>query len=99
MDGDGIPYDSDACPNGYGEDEGWNPNQATDRDGDGCHDFEEDIDDDNDLIPDIDDQCASEIGWVSTELNEKIGLELESIVLEKCVTFHGYPKHVFAHLQ
>ena len=45
MDGDGIPDDSDACPNGYGEDEGWNPNQATDRDGDGCHDFEEDIDD------------------------------------------------------
>ena len=70
MDGDGIPDDSDACPNGYGEDEGWNPNQATDRDGDGCHDFEEDIDDDNDLIPDIDDQCASEIGWVSTELND-----------------------------
>ena len=70
MDGDGIPDESDACPNGYGEDEGWNPNPTTDRDGDGCHDFEEDIDDDNDMIPDIDDECASEIGWVSTELND-----------------------------
>ena len=31
-------------------------NPTTDRDGDGCHDFEEDIDDDNDMIPDIDDE-------------------------------------------
>ena len=66
MDGDGIPDDSDSCPDGYGEDDGWNPNEITDRDGDGCHDFEEDIDDDNDLIPDVDDGCDSEIGWVST---------------------------------
>ena len=70
MDGDGIPDDSDSCPNGYGEDEGWNPNQATDKDGDGCHDFEEDLDDDNDMIPDVDDDCASEIGWVSTPEND-----------------------------
>ena len=34
-------------------------------DSDGCHDFE-DIDDDNDLIPDIDDNCASDIGWIAT---------------------------------
>lgn len=66
MDGDGIPDDSDSCPDGYGEDDGWNPNAITDRDGDGCHDYEEDRDDDNDLIPDVDDDCASEIGWVST---------------------------------
>ena len=70
MDGDGIPDDSDSCPNGYGEDEGWNPNEITDRDSDGCHDFEEDLDDDNDLIPDIDDDCASEIGWVSDSVND-----------------------------
>ena len=70
MDGDGIPDDSDSCPNGYGEDDGWNPNPGTDRDGDGCHDFEEDLDDDNDLIPDVDDDCASEIGWVSTVEND-----------------------------
>ena len=70
LDGDGIPDSSDSCPNGYGEDEGWNPNEITDRDSDGCHDFEEDIDDDNDLIPDIDDSCASEIGWISNSEND-----------------------------
>ena len=64
-DGDGIPDDADYCPNGYGEDEGWITNELTDRDGDGCHDNEEDRDDDNDLIPDVDDDCDSEIGWVS----------------------------------
>ena len=70
MDGDGIPDDSDACPDGYGENEGWNPNEITDRDGDGCHDFEEDLDDDNDMIPDVDDGCASEIGWISNTDND-----------------------------
>ncbi len=70
MDGDGIPDEADSCPNGYGESDGWNPNPATDRDGDGCHDFEEDLDDDNDMIPDIDDYCDSEIGWVSDEYND-----------------------------
>ena len=69
-DGDGIPDDSDSCPDGYGEDDGWNPNDITDRDSDGCHDFEEDMDDDNDLIPDVDDNCASEIGWVSDSSND-----------------------------
>ena len=69
-DGDGIPDDSDSCPDGYGENEGWNPNDITDRDSDGCHDFEEDMDDDNDLIPDVDDNCASEIGWVSDSEND-----------------------------
>ena len=65
-DGDGIPDDSDSCPNGHGSDEGWMSEVNTDRDSDGCHDTEEDRDDDNDLIPDVDDDCASEIGWVST---------------------------------
>ncbi len=66
MDGDGIPDDSDSCPDGYGEDEGWVPNEYTDYDSDGCHDFEEDRDDDNDMIPDVDDDCQSELGWVSS---------------------------------
>ena len=65
IDGDGIPDNADSCPNGIGEDEGWTSNELTDRDTDGCHDSEEDLDDDNDLIPDVDDNCASEIGWVS----------------------------------
>lgn len=70
MDGDGIPDDSDSCPDGYGENDGWIPNENTDRDEDGCHDFEEDRDDDNDMIPDVDDDCASQIGWVSTAEND-----------------------------
>ena len=69
-DGDGVPDDADSCPDGYGENDGWVPNDITDRDGDGCHDFEEDRDDDNDLIPDIDDDCASEIGWISNAEND-----------------------------
>ena len=32
-------------------------------------------------------------------VNERIDLELVSIGLEKYATFHGYPEHVFAHLQ
>lgn len=66
LDGDGISDEADSCPNGHGADEGWKSNQATDRDSDGCHDFEEDLDDDNDLVADIDDDCVSELGWVST---------------------------------
>ncbi|HIF46279.1 MAG TPA: hypothetical protein EYQ73_05735 [Candidatus Poseidoniales archaeon] len=69
-DGDGISDDDDACPNGFGEDDGWVPNPTTDRDSDGCHDFEEDPDDDNDLIPDSEDNCASDIGWVSDSSND-----------------------------
>ena len=35
-------------------------------DSDGCHDTQEDRDDDGDLIPDVDDSCISQIGWEST---------------------------------
>ncbi len=70
LDGDGVLDDADSCPQGFGEDEGWVPNEATDYDGDGCHDFEEDRDDDNDLIPDVDDDCKSDIGWISTPEND-----------------------------
>ena len=66
MDGDGIPDDADQCPNGYGEDEGWFSDSSTDMDSDGCHDIQEDRDDDGDLIPDVDDSCISQIGWEST---------------------------------
>lgn len=69
-DGDGISDDADSCPYGHGSEEGWKSNNATDRDTDGCHDFEEDIDDDNDTIPDIDDDCVSELGWISTNLTD-----------------------------
>ena len=70
MDGDGVPDSADSCPNGYGRDEGWNSNEVTDRDSDGCHDLQEDIDDDNDFIPDVDDNCASEIGWISDSISD-----------------------------
>ena len=70
MDGDGVPDSADSCPNGYGRDEGWNSNEVTDRDSDGCHDLQEDIDDDNDFIPDVDDNCASEIGWISDYISD-----------------------------
>jgi hypothetical protein len=70
MDGDGIPDDADSCPEGYGENDGWLSDIATDKDSDGCHDYEEDIDDDNDLIFDLDDDCVSEIGWFSTVDND-----------------------------
>ena len=70
MDGDGIPDDADSCPQGYGEEDGWTSNLETDMDTDGCHDYEEDIDDDNDLIVDLDDDCISEIGWYSTVEND-----------------------------
>ena len=69
-DGDGIPDNSDSCPDGYGEDDGWISDSMTDRDTDGCHDTEEDKDDDNDLIPDVDDDCDSQIGWISNPDND-----------------------------
>ncbi len=69
-DGDGISDDDDSCPDGFGESDGWVSNAMTDRDGDGCHDDEEDPDDDNDLIADGDDNCQSAIGWVSDQFND-----------------------------
>ena len=70
LDGDGIYDEDDSCPDGYGEEEGWVPNDLTDRDSDGCHDYEEDNDDDNDGITDAFDSCASDIGWISTSEND-----------------------------
>ena len=64
-DGDGIEDDLDNCPNGVGSAEGWKSDASQDRDADGCRDLDEDLDDDNDLIPDSEDNCASVLGWIS----------------------------------
>ena len=71
MDGDGILDQMDACPEGFGESDGWASNSASDADQDGCRDFDEDSDDDNDGIPDANDGCSSTIGWVSTFENDR----------------------------
>ena len=70
MDGDGISDEDDSCPDGIGSDEGWLSNDLTDVDTDGCHDFDEDLDDDNDGISDYDDGCSSDIGWISNAQND-----------------------------
>ena len=65
-DGDGILDLDDRCPNGYGASDGWSSTNASDQDNDGCHDFEEDFDDDNDGILDHLDLCPTSFGWIST---------------------------------
>ncbi|MDP6869786.1 MAG: peptide-N-glycosidase F-related protein [Candidatus Poseidoniaceae archaeon] len=70
LDGDGYSNDIDQCPDGYGEEEGWVPNDITDYDSDGCYDYGEDVDDDNDGIIDFDDNCISVVGWISNETND-----------------------------
>jgi len=58
--------DSDDCPFGF---MGWVNTDTTDFDNDGCHDSYEDDDDDNDLIPDIFDNCRAKL-WISTNLTD-----------------------------
>ena len=70
-DGDGILDEMDQCPDGIGESDGWASNQQNDIDQDGCRDFDEDIDDDNDGILDAKDGCVSTIGWTSTLSNDR----------------------------
>ena len=65
-DGDGITDSDDRCPNGYGASDGWSSTLTSDQDNDGCHDLEEDLDDDNDGILDINDLCPTSFGWIST---------------------------------
>ena len=65
-DGDGIVDANDRCPNGYGAAEGWLSTPASDQDNDGCHDLQEDLDDDNDGVMDDFDRCGTSFGWVST---------------------------------
>ena len=56
-DGDGIQDGVDLCPVGFGESDGWASNTQSDADQDGCRDFDEDLDDDNDGILDANDGC------------------------------------------
>ena len=70
-DSDGILDNADQCPNGIGEADGWASNQQNDIDQDGCRDFDEDLDDDNDGILDAMDGCVSSIGWTSTLNNDR----------------------------
>ena len=70
-DGDGILDDLDACPNGVGESDGWASNPQSDADQDGCRDYDEDLDDDNDGVLDANDGCASTIGGISTLQNDR----------------------------
>jgi len=65
LDGDGVPNEQDSCPEGMGQANGWIADNATDIDGDGCHDGFEDVDDDGDGILDAYDNCPRSIGWVS----------------------------------
>ena len=70
-DGDGIDDQFDICPNGLGENDGWASSSASDADQDGCRDYDEDLDDDNDGILDFEDGCTSTIGWISTTENDR----------------------------
>ncbi len=65
-DGDGILDENDQCPSGYGATDGWTSTVASDQDNDGCHDLQEDPDDDNDGVIDDFDRCGTSFGWVST---------------------------------
>ena len=68
IDGDGILDDDDYCQLGS---IGWSSNNSTDHDGDGCHDYAEDLDDDADGILDENDTCPKgPIGWISTLEND-----------------------------
>jgi len=55
IDGDLVPNAMDSCPNGR---VGWISNLTYDYDDDGCEDFTEDLDDDNDGVLDHLDQCT-----------------------------------------
>ena len=55
-DGDGVLDYEDDCQ--FGE-SGWTSDVDTDHDGDGCRDSTEDLNDDNDDYPDVDDSCPS----------------------------------------
>jgi len=60
---DGILNMQDFCFNGLSN---WIPNGSSDYDSDGCRDFDEDLDDDNDLVGDINDSCPKgQLNWTS----------------------------------
>ena len=72
IDGDTIPNEDDDCPEGVSN---WDGSSSTlDYDGDGCHDFSEDIDDDNDGILDLTDLCQKGLlNWTSSPSNDHDG--------------------------
>ena len=65
-DGDSIHDANDRCPDGIGEQEGWQSNLNSDKDSDGCRDNDEDDDDDGDGVLDLHDLCPDSVGWIST---------------------------------
>jgi hypothetical protein len=71
IDGDGILDEIDLCPDGIGESDGWASSSSSDVDQDGCRDYDEDADDDNDGVLDINDSCDSKIGWLSNLENDR----------------------------
>ena len=71
LDNDGILDEVDNCPDGIGENDGWASSSTSDKDQDGCRDYDEDDDDDNDGILDVDDSCTSPVGWISNPLNDR----------------------------
>ena len=62
-----------------GAEEGWTSTVDTDYDRDGCEDLTEDIDDDGDFLPDFDDDCLSELGWISNETTDHEGMVAQII--------------------
>ena len=63
MDDDGIIDVNDNCNSGG---IGWQSDNASDYDSDGCQDINEDSDDDDDGVPDISDACSGgDLGWTS----------------------------------
>ena len=54
VDGDGVLNEADGCDLGL---LGWTSSATLDHDGDGCHDVEEDLDDDQDGVFDLNDAC------------------------------------------
>ena len=68
LDGDGIPDDFDDCQDG----DSFSSSNATDYDSDGCYDFTEDKDDDNDGVEDVIDRCPKgELNWFSNPISDR----------------------------
>jgi len=73
-DGDGIPDQDDFCPGLSTKGaSGWVSGRATDFDGDGCEDGNEDLDRDNDGVKDVNDRCPNtpqRYGFVSNQVTD-----------------------------
>mmetsp|Transcript_20138 Transcript_20138/g.36452 ORF Transcript_20138/g.36452 Transcript_20138/m.36452 type:complete len:599 (-) Transcript_20138:119-1915(-) len=72
-DGDGIPDQDDFCPGLSKSSTGWVSGRATDFDGDGCEDGNEDLDRDNDGVKDVNDRCPNtpqRYGFVSNQVTD-----------------------------